>query len=31
MWTGKYVTESFHDHFEVVCRLEQMIDDDVMT
>jgi hypothetical protein len=31
MWTGNDVTGSFHDQFEVICGLEQMIDDDVMT
>jgi hypothetical protein len=25
------VAGSFHDHFEVVCGLEQMIEDDVIT
>jgi hypothetical protein len=28
---GKDVTGSFHDKFEVICGLEQMIKDDVMT
>jgi hypothetical protein len=31
MWIGKDVTRRFHDKFEVKCRLEQMIEDDVMT
>jgi hypothetical protein len=31
MWTGIYVTGSFHDQFEVVFGLEYMIEDDVMT
>jgi hypothetical protein len=31
MWIGKYVTGSFHDQFEVICGLEEMIGDDVMT
>jgi hypothetical protein len=25
MWIGKHVTGSFHDIFEVICGLEQMI------
>jgi hypothetical protein len=28
---GKNVTGSFHEQFEVLCGLEQMIKDDVMT
>jgi hypothetical protein len=28
---GYYVTGSFHDQYEVLCELEQMIEDDVMT
>jgi hypothetical protein len=31
MWIGKDVTGSFHDQCEVLCELEQMIKDDVMT
>jgi hypothetical protein len=31
MWIGKDVTGSFHDKFEVICGLEQMIKDDAMT
>jgi hypothetical protein len=31
MWIGKYLTGSFHDKFEELCGLEQMIEDDVMT
>jgi hypothetical protein len=31
MWIGKDVAGRFHDQFEVECRLEQMIEDDVMT
>jgi hypothetical protein len=31
MWIGKDMTGSFHDQFEVLCGLEQMIEDDVMT
>jgi hypothetical protein len=31
MWIGKDVTGSFHDQFEVLCEMEQMIKDDVMT
>jgi hypothetical protein len=27
MWTGMYVTGSIHDQFEVICGLEQMIED----
>jgi hypothetical protein len=27
MRIGKYVTESFHDQFEILCGLEQMIYD----
>jgi hypothetical protein len=30
MWIGKGVTGSVHDQFEVLCGLEQMIEDDVM-
>jgi hypothetical protein len=28
---GSDVTGSFHDKFEVVCGLEEMIEDDVVT
>jgi hypothetical protein len=31
MWTGNDVTGSFHDQYEVLCGLEQMIGDDVLT
>jgi hypothetical protein len=31
MWIGKDVTGSFHDQFELLCGLDQMIEDDVMT
>jgi hypothetical protein len=31
MWTGKDVTGSILDQFELLCGLEQMIEDDVMT
>jgi hypothetical protein len=31
MLIGKYVTGSFHDQFELICGLDQMIEDDVMT
>jgi hypothetical protein len=31
MMIGKYVTGSIHEKFEVLCRLDQMRDDDVMT
>jgi hypothetical protein len=31
MWIGKYITGSFHDKFEVLCGLDQMMNDDVMT
>jgi hypothetical protein len=31
MWIGKDVTGCFHDKFEVLCGLEQIIEDDVMT
>jgi hypothetical protein len=30
-WIENYVTGSFHDQFEVLCLLLQMIEDDVMT
>jgi hypothetical protein len=30
-WNGKNVTGSFHDQFEVLYRLEQMIQHDVLT
>jgi hypothetical protein len=31
MWIGKDVTGSFQDQFAVLCEIEQMIKDDVMT
>jgi hypothetical protein len=31
MWIGNDVAGSFRDKFEVLCGLEQMIEDDVMT
>jgi hypothetical protein len=31
MWTGNDVTVCFHEQFEVICGLEQVIEDDVMT
>jgi hypothetical protein len=31
MSIGKYVTVIFHDKFEVLCGLEKMIEDDIMT
>jgi hypothetical protein len=31
MYIGEEVTGSFHDQFEVLCGLDQMIEDDVMT
>jgi hypothetical protein len=31
MWIGKDITGSFHDKFEVLCGLDPMMDDDVMT
>jgi hypothetical protein len=31
MWIGNYVTGSYHDHFQVLLGLQQMIEDDVMT
>jgi hypothetical protein len=31
MWIGKDVTGSCHVQFEVLCGLEQMIEDDFMT
>jgi hypothetical protein len=31
MWIGKDVTWSFLDQFEVICWLEQIIENDVMT
>jgi hypothetical protein len=30
-WIGKDVTGRFHDKYYVLCELEQMIEDDVMT
>jgi hypothetical protein len=31
MWIGNYVTGSFHEQFDVLCELDQVIKDDVMT
>jgi hypothetical protein len=31
MWIGKYVTERFHEQFEIIRGLEQMIKDDDMS
>jgi hypothetical protein len=31
MWIGKYVTGIFHDQFDVLCELYQVIEDDIMT
>jgi hypothetical protein len=31
MWTGKDVTGCFHEKFEVICGLFEMIEDVVMT
>jgi hypothetical protein len=31
MWIGKYVTGNVHEKFEVICGIEVMIEDDVMT
>jgi hypothetical protein len=31
MWIGKNVTVRFREKFEVLCGLEQMIENDVMT
>jgi hypothetical protein len=31
MWIGKDVAERIYDKFEVLCELEKMIGDDVMT
>jgi hypothetical protein len=31
MWIGNVMAGTFHDKFEVLCGLEQMIEDDVMT
>jgi hypothetical protein len=31
MWTGMDVRGSLHDQFEIICGLEQMVEDDVMT
>jgi hypothetical protein len=31
MRIGKYETGSFHEQFGILCRLNQKIDDDVMT
>jgi hypothetical protein len=30
MWIGMEMTGSFHDQFEEICGLFQMIEDDVM-
>jgi hypothetical protein len=30
MWIGMYVTGRFHDKYEVLCGLEQMIEHDAM-
>jgi hypothetical protein len=31
LWIWNDVTRRFHDNFEVICGLEQMIEDDAMT
>jgi hypothetical protein len=31
MWIGKDVKGSFHDQFDVLCGLEQMMETDAMT
>jgi hypothetical protein len=31
MWIGNDVAGGFHDKFEVLCGLEQMIEDDIKT
>jgi hypothetical protein len=31
MWNGKDVAGHIHDQFELICGIEQMIDDDDMT
>jgi hypothetical protein len=31
IWIGKNVTGSFHVKFEVICGLEQMMEDDILT
>jgi hypothetical protein len=31
MWIGKNETGSLHHQFEVLCRLDQMIQDDALT
>jgi hypothetical protein len=31
MWIGIYVTGRFHDQFEIQCKLDQLIEVDVMT
>jgi hypothetical protein len=31
MWIGMDVTGSFHNQFKVLCGLEQMIEDNVIT
>jgi hypothetical protein len=31
MWIGKYVTGNVHEKFEVLCGIDVMIEDEVMT
>jgi hypothetical protein len=31
MWIGKYVTGKFHEQYDVLCELEQIVKNDVMT
>jgi hypothetical protein len=31
MWIGNYVTGRFQEQFHVLCGLEQMIEDNVIT
>jgi hypothetical protein len=31
MWTGKDVTGSFYDKFEVLCGLGHVIEEEIMT
>jgi hypothetical protein len=31
MWIGNYMTGRFHDQFETLCGLNQMMEEDVMT
>jgi hypothetical protein len=31
MWIGKDVTGSIHEQFEIICDLEVILGDDVMT